>query len=275
MENARSGWRPKQVLRFIRNFDSGAGTIEVQTDAGRAYLKGIGNHSGEQVLACEWIGTQLAEWLDLHVFDYAIVQVTEADELPLFRGSFIKPGPAFVTRGEHGQSWGGKARQLKRIANPDDITRLVVLDTWTRNCDRRSPGGQRVNRDNVFLSEEAPRGKFILKAMDHTHCFTCGSDLTRRLAHIDTVKDAGIYGLFPEFQPFLDRSVFRRTMKKLSALQRSEIGDIVRKIPDEWDVSATARAAMVDFIVGRAAYLVDKMEQRLWRQGEFDFREET
>jgi hypothetical protein len=274
MRNERTRWQPREVVRFIRNFDSGAGTVEVKTDAGRAYLKGMGNHSGPHVLACEWVGTQLAEWLGLEVFDYALVTVTDADELPLYRGGFIEPGLAFVTRGERGQSWGGKPPQLKRVANRDDITRLVVLDTWTRNCDRFSSDGQRVNRDNVFLSEEAPAGKFVLKAMDHTHCFTCGRDLTARMAQIAVVKDDGIYGRFPEFEPFLDRTVFRKARGKLKSLQRAFVSKVVETIPDEWDVSSTARTALIDFIVGRAAYLVDKMERRLWPQGELNFGEE-
>ncbi len=274
MRSEQTRWHPTEVIRFIRNFDSGAGTVEVKTDAGRAYLKGMGNHSGEHVLACEWVGTQLAEWLGLEVFDYALITVTDADELPLFRGGLIKRGPAFVTRGERGQSWGGKSRQLKRVANRDDVTRLVVLDTWTRNCDRFSRDGQRVNRDNVFLSEEAAAGKFVLKAMDHTHCFTCGGDLTARIAQIAVVKDDGIYGRFPEFEPFLDRTVFRKTMRRLGTLQRSFVRQVVGTIPDEWDVSSASRTALVDFVVERAAYLVDKMERRLWPQGELDFGEE-
>ena len=58
-----------------------------------------------------------------------------------------------------------------------------MFDTWLLNCDRFSfptrnpPTKPRINRNNVFLSEEAPDGKFVLKAMDHTHCFTCGKNL--------------------------------------------------------------------------------------------------
>ena len=110
MRNKPARWQPKEVLRFIRTLDSGAGTVEVKTDAGRAYLKGIGNHSGEHVLACEWVGTQLAQWLGIAVFDYALIQVTDADEIPLFRGGFVKPGAAFVTRGERGRRPEGPGR---------------------------------------------------------------------------------------------------------------------------------------------------------------------
>ena len=53
----------------------------------------------------------------------------------------------------------------------------------------------RINRDNVFLSNEvAPRGKVVLKAIDHTHCFTRGNALSARLADgLDrAATDAGV-----------------------------------------------------------------------------------
>jgi hypothetical protein len=178
----------------------------VMTDTGEGYLKAMGNEAGEHALACEWVGSQLARWLGLSTLDFSLIDVTEANELPFAKGGFAKPGPAFLTRTEPGEPWGGKKRELKRLINPQDINLLVVFDTWTLNCDRHAPkkdGTWRINRDNVFLSEEAPPGQLLLKSIDHTHCFTCGGDLTPKIAGIDQMRDPGIYGLFKEFRPFL------------------------------------------------------------------------
>jgi hypothetical protein len=50
-------------------------------------------------------------------------------------------------------AWGGDAPTLRRLLNPGDISRLIMLDTWIRNCDRYRPEpNRRVNRDNVFLA---------------------------------------------------------------------------------------------------------------------------
>lgn len=268
-------WPPTLIRRVVKSLDSGAGTVIVQTNAGRSYLKAIGNPGGEQILACEWIGTQLASWLGLPTFDFSLIALTKDDEIPFYRGGLALPGPAFVTLWQRGQAWGGNKRQLKKICNPDDLTRLVVFDTWTRNCDRHSPDGRRVNRDNVFLSELAPQGQFRLVAMDHTHCFTCGGDLTPRLAQIGIIKDPLVYGLFPEFRDFLDRNVLRRALRRLATLRRRDAQVIVDSIPREWDVGQSARAALVEFLIGRAGYLVDKMEAKLWDQRVLEFPEET
>ncbi len=152
----------------------------------------------------------VARWIGLPTLDFAIIDVTVPELLPFYRGGFAATGPAFITRKERGVSWGGTERQLKQLINPEDISRLVVFDTWTRNWDRYSPDGRRINRDNVFLREDTPQGRFQLKAIDHTHCFTWGRELTRRLSNIEFVKDREVYGLFPEFRPFLDRKTVRR-----------------------------------------------------------------
>jgi hypothetical protein len=135
--------------------------------------------------------------LGLPVLDFAIVAVDEVDEIPFVdregnQTGQAQPGPAFITRDESGETWSGDARQLAKLANPQDVGRLLVFDTWLLNCERHSvprgdPQRERVNRNNVFLSEEAPEGQLLLRAFDHTHCFTCGRAWTDKLAGIDNV----------------------------------------------------------------------------------------
>ena len=162
--------------------------------------------------------TQLAQWFGLPTFDIAIIEVCEADEIPFVdqKGKRIgqaQPGPAFISRGEAGEPWSGNESQLKRLVNPKDISRLVVFDTWTRNCDRHwwpdgaAMGRARINLNNVFLSEEAPPGQFILKALEHTHCFTCGRALTTKLlCHllVDEIAEDGIPDVYESLREFCD-----------------------------------------------------------------------
>jgi hypothetical protein len=138
------------LFRFERALLTSACTAIVETDAGKAYLKCLGGPEGPHTLACEWVATHLARWFRLPTFDVAIIDVTDADEIPFVdkdgeRFGQAEPGPAFVSRAEFGESWSGKQSQLKRLANPEAISRLVVFDTWTLNCDRYSrPTSDRV-----------------------------------------------------------------------------------------------------------------------------------
>jgi len=187
-------------------------TAEIVTDAGRAYIKAMGNPEGPHALACEYVGTQLARWFGLRTFDFALMSIGEMDEIQLHEGHFAVPGPAFITRAEEGDNWSGREDVLRRVHNLEMIPKLVVFDTWTRNCDRHPPDTtkRRPNYDNVFLSgERAPAGRFEIVAMDHTHCFTCGKSLNERIATIERIKDERVFACFPDLsQPLGPRGIW-------------------------------------------------------------------
>lgn len=266
-------WQPTSVLRFERSVPSSTGVARVVTDQGVGFLKAIGNPEGEHVLACEWVGTHVARLLGLPTFEIALIEVTPEDEIPLGTGDPAKPGPAIITRAESGQPWGGSAHELQHLANPQHLTRLVLLDTWIRNPDRHAPASyaRKPNRNNVFFSAEgAPAGKLLVKAMDHTHAFTNGRPLSSRLATIDCVKDEEVYGLFPEFVPLLDRTELKRAVGDLRLVTRERIEAIVSQLPPAWQVESTTRTAWTDFIVQRARFVADDLPGRLWPQQELE-----
>jgi hypothetical protein len=104
-------WRPTTILRPDHPYDTATETIRVQTDAGPGFLKALGNRGGPHYLAADFVGTQLACWMGLPTFDFAIVPVTDEDEITLYRGGKAKPGPAFITREEPGTVWGATKRR--------------------------------------------------------------------------------------------------------------------------------------------------------------------
>jgi|GEM_PF-276770 len=270
-------WQPTTIKRFIKAFPTSACTVLVETDAGKGYLKALGNEEGPHILACEWVGTHLAKWFGLSTFDVAIISVTDVDEIPFHNGGKALTGPAFIARAESGEPWSGDEKQLDRLFNPQDISRLVVFDTWTLNCDRYSWQGEgrtlrvRINRNNVFLSEEAPESQFMLKAMDHTHCFTCGRELSRKLREIDKIKDSRVFGLFPEFQKYLNRVRIQQAAKDLRRILRTDVARITDGVPKEWEMKTDARDALIDLVVGRAMFVADTIESQLWPQRDLDF----
>jgi hypothetical protein len=174
--------------------------------------------------------TQLAAWLGLPTFEFAIIQVTTMDEIR-FKSGQAQPGPAFITREQSGMVWSGAEDELEMLVNPADIGKLVLFDTWTRNCDRHPPDltTRKVNRNNVFLSNEGMAdGTLQLVAMDHTHCFNCGRDLNAQLAHINLVKGEEMFGLFPDFKPFIRThwDAVVAAVAKLKTLDKSWVKDL-------------------------------------------------
>lgn len=258
-------FRPTEVTQFIDNRDSGAGTLVVETDAGIGYLKALGNPDGPHALVKEFLGTHLAALLGLPTFDYALVEISDLDDLPFFRSGMAEPGPAFITRAERGQTWGEDKRLLGKIDNPDSISGLVVIDTWLRNTDRFYPPLNRINLDNVFFSSESSTGLVSLRAMDFSHCIQYGGELTERvLRSIQHIKDESIYSLFPEFKRSLDRSAIRKFVHRLKSYHRSDFENAVALLPKEWYVTHQLRAELVNFLTARAEFVGEKIEIQLF-----------
>src|ERR1041384_1935089 len=82
----RSTWQPTEITGFVDHFDTACSVLLVDTDAGRGYLKAMGNLAGNHALACEWLGTSFAQMLGLPTFHMALVEVRADDVLHFARG---------------------------------------------------------------------------------------------------------------------------------------------------------------------------------------------
>lgn len=264
-----SSWKPTRLMEVAGSADTSTGATEVMTDAVRAYIKPLGNRQGPHVLATDWVGTHLAKWFGLSTFDIALLTLDEEDTFPLPRGYTAQPGPAFAARAEEGEPWGRLDTQLDELVNSEDITRLVVFDTWTLNCDRHHHDTtvRRPNYDNVFLSSECVEpGKRRLIAMDHGLCFIRSSEeLTKNLANIDKVKHEHVYGLFPEFHGKLQENTIARCAARLKEMDRRTAEAMIETIPREWDVSPEACEAWNELICRRAGLVADNIGEWIER----------
>jgi hypothetical protein len=249
-------WQPTRFRRFETCIKgSSTGPAVVVTDAGQAYVKALGNPEGPHVLACEWIAANLARWLGLRTFDFAIFSLRRDDCVPLSRGRRAEPGPVFATRAERGNPWNGTADELVQVTNKADLSRLIVFDTWIRNRDRYV-AGRRCHVDNVFLSaENTPGAARELVAMDHTHCLADGTELTPRLAHVACVRDEGVFGAFPAFAAHWSEAETAGALMRLAAFRPDEARRAVAGVPREWQVTEDTREALVRFLSERANWL--------------------
>ena len=260
-----SHWNPTRLLEIAGSADTSTGATEVTTDAGRAYIKPMGNRQGPHVLATDWVGTHLAKWFGLSTFEIAILTLEDDDVYDLPRGAMAKPGPAFASKAMAGDPWGQSGLQLNVLVNPEDITRMVVFDTWTLNCDRHhhDQNIRKPNYDNVYLSREGVEpGKRRLIAMDHGLCFIrSGEDLTPKLAHIDKVQDNRVYGLFPEFREKLREDIINTCATRLREMDAATAEAMIETVPKQWEVSNEACKAWSGLIYRRAGFVADNVQQ--------------
>lgn len=260
-------WHPTRVIRVIDRCDTSTSPLLVMTDAGKAFVKTLGNPEGPPALISEWIGTNLAAWLGLPTFDIAIVEYPKDLVFPLTKGCETIPGPAFAARFVGGQSWDGTEDGLALVENLNAIAGLVVFDMWTRNYDRYvgSTGSVRCNVRNVFLSEKGARkGHYRLLAIDHTESFRTGRAFTDRgLFGIGSVQDERTYGLFPAFRARVTREVVGAWLDKLAQFCAQDFEEAAREVPAAWGLRRETREALGTFCVERAKFLADNAEKIL------------
>ena len=255
-------WNPTRIIRQRREEPIGTSSspVVVETDAGDAYIKALGNNEGPHALACDWIGTHVASLLGLRTFATAILRL----EYSILRPGLadLVPGPVFATQAMAGMDWDGTAEMLERLENPEDLTGLVVLDCLIRNQDRclpngRGPGLDRRNVRNVFLAEGSRRRHRLVVAMDHTHCLgrRSGGSIPAKADTIDAVQDDVVFGLFREFIPFISRDLTAEWMGRLASIEPAVLGPIMSAVPPQWDVDEPRLASTVGLLARRAAWL--------------------
>ena len=260
-------WVPTVVRRVVRISRTSTQVVIVETDAGRGYLKALGTPAGEHALAREWIGTKLAAAMGLLTLTHAITHYDGTPEIRFYPpkhdppgtpGPLARPGPAFITRAEKLATLEAGKVALDRVRNPADFAKLVVFDTWTINPDRYFPDEtiRHPNRKNVAFSREGRNG-WLLRAIDQTHCITREEHLSRRVGNIEHWQDDKLYGLFPEFHPFMQQAYIEQAVQSLRAVTREQIEAAVAGVPREWQLEDSAREAVVRFLWTRKGFVAD------------------
>lgn len=257
-------WEPSYIIRPIESKCSGSEVVLVKTDCCQGYGKFLGNKASPHVLACEFLGTRMAMHLGLPTFEHGIVNYDGIAEIELESGRKAEEGPAWVTRREIGDEWSGDITDLSEISNREDVAKLVVLDTWLLNCDRFFKGRGPAYRNVFFARRSEKKPYFTLLAMDHTHCFTCGSEITKHLGHIDSIQSDEIYGLFPAFRDFMLWTELDSACKSLSLITDNVIRSEIDTLPSEWEIDKDLRQTLFNFITRRRDYVAEGLVSRIF-----------
>ena len=224
-------WDATTIVGELRQLRTNSLVVVVETDRGQGYLKAANAAGNPHDLVCELVGTELARFLGVATFDYAIIRVPEPAPFRLHGNPRVHPGYGFITRSSIGDQWSGQLSELRRVENVADFGRMVALDTWTLNCDRYRPPvsgrSARVNYGNVYLGrQEQPSRKLNLLAIDHGHCFKCDYDLTP--AYLSgRENDRELYGLFPEFVSVARKDDALEAADRAANLQQAELSAIL------------------------------------------------
>jgi hypothetical protein len=250
MLSCGQNWQPTFVDRVIETYPTSTRVAKVRTDVGIGFLKGMGNPSGNQSLAMELVGSELATQLGLYVPDFAIFDLTDI-EVPMQGHGCMTYGPAFISRENKCITSDGSDLLVSKVVNSEEIALLVMFDTWIRNLDRCPPNDYfdpEPRRDNLCFT---PKGrKFRLMVIDQSHCFVEGL-LEDGLMGTEFVNDNRIYGLFPEFMPYITENALRHAAVAIALVDEVSIAEIVNSVPNGWGLNQVMKDDWIEKIVSR------------------------
>ena len=84
------------------------------------------------------------------------------------------------------------------------------------------------------------------------------------------MRDRKIYGLFPEFQPFITSSDLRRYLVRFEELTLAAVQGWMADLPGAWEVNEGTRVALAEFLFRRARFLSERFEECLGEMGTWD-----
>lgn len=250
--------QPTEVQVELQLFPSSTRPAKVGTDVGQGFIKGIGNPAGDTALISELVAAELGTWFNLKIPPFAIIQNCEIAIPMINHHGNILP-PIFFSKAIEGMPRDGGSTFLERLSDKSDVAKLVVFDTWIRNCDRYIDGS--ANSDNLFYATATKGRKYDLVPIDHSHCFV---DIDfEELPNSEFIEDETIYGLYPEFCEYITSDYVAIAINKLRELDREFVKDCVNSIPVEWNMTTNCRNHLVDLICQRAEYVVNTISSKL------------
>ena len=261
--------RRVKTERFIKQMETSGSMPSVFecNDGETWYIKHIGNNRLHVIN--ELIGASLLQFLDLPTPEIALVEVVpETIEGVRFYG---KPpqGVAFGSRQLTGQSKSldrgdlYQGQEIRKFAAPEALTGIVLFDIWVYNTDR-SP------RNPNVLVEELGKDSFRLVAIDHAVIFEDKeySNMGRSMNNLPpTIEESLIYhplyrNLHDSLGLFFSEEA-DRVLGRIEDVTESELHDILKVIPDEWEVKETEKESIIKHYLLPRKNLVRSFYQQL------------
>ncbi len=257
---------PKIIFREIERFDSSTKPCLADTDEGKAILKAANNPAGKFAIVSEILCAELGKWFGLKVPDFCVLDSINL-KIQLGKTNQIFEAPIFGSKYLIAETRDVSGKMLSKLSNVQDISKLVIFDTWLRNYDRYDPQYANLNSDNYLLRQIGNSAKYELVVIDHSHCISLDSpnDVSD---WDDLTNDNAIYGLFPEFVPFVLPEHVKSALEQLGQLNEADVVQIINSIPLGLDLSQASRKSLQKFICERAKYVVTNFTGQVFAQME-------
>ncbi len=264
-------FQPTALRREIESYDSSTRPCLVDTNSGQAIVKAANNPAGPSAIVSEIVCAELGKWFGLSIPDFCVLNEINLQLALGNTGKFFEK-PVFASKYQIAETRDVSGKMLEKLENVHDISKLVIFDTWIRNYDRYDAVYQHKNSDNYLLKQIGNTTKYELIVIDHSHCISLDS-INDVNDWADLTEDETIYGLFPEFRPYITNQHVTSALKKLSELDDIHVEEIVNSIPLRLGINRSSKESLRNFICERAEFLVATFSERIFAQLDLQYDE--
>ena len=222
----------------------------VWCDDGNTYVvKFPGNEQGVKTLVNEFIASNLCEYLELPIFQYNLINVkkedynenTENDIVPL-------EGTAFGTIYNDNALIILNSGMIAKSVNRNDAIKILIFDILIGNNDR--------NKGNLMIDSVSKK----IYMIDHTHIFGIGTlwdeyRLPRLIGDefkIEALNQFNYNNIIESIK--MNENFYNelhKFIKKVKNINKDFIENIMKNIPNDWNVSNKEKSLLVDYIYKR------------------------
>lgn len=222
----------------------------VWCDDGNTYVvKFPGNEQGVKTLVNEFIASNLCEYLELPIFQYNLINVkkedynenTENDIVPL-------EGTAFGTIYNDNALIILNSGMIAKSVNRNDAIKILIFDILIGNNDR--------NKGNLMIDSVSKK----IYMIDHTHIFGIGTlwdeyQLPRLIEDefkIEALNQFNYNNIIESIK--MNENFYNELHKfinKVKNINKDFIENIMKNIPNDWNVSNKEKSLLVDYIYKR------------------------
>ncbi len=222
----------------------------VWCDDGQTYIvKFPGNEQGVKTLVNEFIASNLCEYLELPIFNYNLIKVKMSDYNDKTKNEIIPlEGTAFGTLYNDNALTILNSGMISKASNKNDAIKILIFDLLIGNFDR--------NNGNLMIDSISKK----IFMIDHTHIFGLGTiwdefQLPRLIDEKFDVNNLNKFNFNNIIQSIKIDEEFNNELnkfiKKVKNINKDFINNIMKNIPDDWNVLDREKHLLVDYIYKR------------------------
>ncbi|MDN3017336.1 hypothetical protein PH210_14145 [Paenibacillus sp. BSR1-1] len=242
-------------VKYLETLSGGAAHLFLFNDGNRYVVKCKNNFHGTRELVNEFVVARLGQLLSLPVVPFEIVQMSQEQikSIPKKYSSDYKPGSQFASLFIDnciGLSSNPPHPTKDEINDHEVLAGIFVFDHWVHNRDR--------TKRNILL-EQLQGGKYNIHMIDHGKCFSGGykwnaATLQKQKGFKkDSIVHIWAVGMLE------DLKIVTSYIEQILALPEESIKEVIREIPEDWDVSLQDRKALITYLIEQKKTIADSV----------------